>query len=156
METVKHYLLSVICCAVVCALVCAMAEKKGATGAVLKLVSGIFLAFTVVSPIRTLEIPELSVFTSELQEEAAYAAALGESYSRESMSAIIKAETEAYILDKATAMGAAISAEVVLDENLKPKAAFLFGEISAYAKFRLQAVLADELGITKENQQWND
>lgn len=156
MDSVRRYLLSVICAAIACALVRGMGEKNGAAGAVFKLVTGIFLAFTVISPIASLKIEELSFFTDGLQEEAAHAAAIGQEMADESMSAIIKEETEAYILDKANQLNADLTVEVTLGEDFQPEAVILTGDISAYAKFRLEMILKEDLGIAKENQQWNE
>lgn len=156
MDSVKSYLLSVICGAIACALVSGLADKKGTIGALMKLITGVFLVFTVISPIASLEIEELSLFTADLQEEAAAAAALGQEISEESLAAYIKEEAEAYILDKATSLNAALTAEVTLGEDLQPESVILSGEISAYAKFRLETILEEDLGISKENQLWNE
>lgn len=156
MESVKRYLLSVICAAIACAIVASMTDKKGAKGSLVKLITGTFLVVTVISPIASLKIEELAIFTADIQEDAASAAAMGQEMAEESMAAYIKAETEAYILDKATTLNAVVTAEVILGEDLNPESVILTGEIAPYARFRLESILTEDLGISKENQQWNE
>ena len=70
---------------------------------------------------------------------------------------IIKTQTEAYILDKATRMGLEISVEVELNEDNGsiPCRSKITGVLSPYAKEALGSYLEDNLGISKENQDWN-
>ena len=154
MESMKAYLLSVICASVACAIVGSITENKGTNGALMKLISGIFLVFTLISPIASLKIEEISIFTSGLQENAATAAAAGRSISEESMDAIIKAETEAYILDKAAILDALLTVEVSLDTQHRPASVTLCGTVSPYVRNRMESILEEDLGIKKENQQW--
>lgn len=156
MDSVKQYLLSVICAAIACALVGSLGEKKGTGGALLKLVTGVFLVFTVISPVRSLKLDSLSFLAEDWQSQAAAAAAMGSQASEESLAAYIKAETEAYILDKAAAMELSLTVEVSLNESYLPESAVLTGEISEFARFRMETILEQDLGIAKENQQWNE
>ena len=156
MASVKGYLLSVICGTIVCSLVGSLTDKKGSMSVLLKLISGLYLVFTVISPVTSLEVDEFSIFTDNLQQKADAIAALGLEYSRESASAYIKAETEAYILDKATVLNASVLAEVSLNEDMQPESVILTGDISDYAQFRLETILEEDLGISKENQQWKE
>ncbi len=156
MESVKGYLLSVICGAIVCALVGSLTDRKGSAGVLLKLISGVFLIFTVISPIRTLPLEELSLVTEHIRQDAVSASALGQAYSKESMASYIKAETEAYILDKATGLHTSITAEVFLNDQLQPESVLITGPVSDYARFRLETILEADLGIAKENQQWKE
>ena len=154
MDSVKQYLLSVICGAMVCAIVSGLTDQKGSKVALLKLITGIFLAFTVISPITRIQLEELTIFTEELQEEASIAAAFGHSVAEESRSGLIKSKMEAYILDKAATLNTSLSVEVILDECFYPESVKLQGNITPYARFRLESILEEELGIAKENQEW--
>ena len=70
------------------------------------------------------------------------------------MADIIKAETEAYILDKASQLNVELSVEVTIDEENIPTAVTLSGEVSPYARRQLQEIIESDLGIAKENQRW--
>lgn len=152
----KEYFLSVICGAILCAIVTALLEKKGTSGVVLKLICGIFLTFTVIRPISTVELQDFTFFTSEISEEAAYASNIGQQHTQETIAAIIKQETEAYILDKAKALGASITAEVTLDDDLLPEMVLLAGHLTSYERHQLSQMMETELGIAKEDQIWNE
>ena len=86
--------------------------------------------------------------------DAKDAAAMGENLARDSMADIIKEETEAYILDKAADLHAKLHVEVTVGEDSLPTAVTLSGEASPYARRQIQAIIANDLGIAKENQKW--
>ena len=81
-------------------------------------------------------------------------AAMGENLARDSMADIIKEETEAYILDKAADLHANLRVEVAVGEDNLPAAVTISGEASPYARRQIQAMIANDLGISKENQKW--
>ena len=154
MDALRDYLLRVICAATACGIVGSIVEKKGSTGVLIKLTSGIFLAFTVISPIAQMELEEMSIFTSDLQEAAASASAYGQAISEESLAAFIKSKTEAYILDKAAVLNVVLTTDITLGPDLRPESVRLRGTVPPYAKYRLEAILEEDLGIVKENQLW--
>ena len=86
--------------------------------------------------------------------DAEDAAAMGENLARDSMADIIKEETEAYILDKAADLHANLRVEVAVGEDNLPAAVTISGEASPYARRQIQAMIANDLGISKENQKW--
>ena len=67
---------------------------------------------------------------------------------------IISEQTEAYILDKAADLHANLHVEVTVGEDNLPTAVTLSGEASPYARRQIQAIIANDLGISKENQKW--
>ena len=79
---------------------------------------------------------------------------MGENLARDSMADIIKEETEAYILDKAADLHANLRVEVAVGEDNLPAAFTISGEASPYARRQIQAMIANDLGISKENQKW--
>lgn len=155
-EGVREYLLGIFAAAMVCAIVTRVIGEKGTVGAVVKLVAGLFLAFTVIQPwvdIRLDAVLDLAQNQSAAGQEAALA---GQLLSRETMGAVIKERTEAYILDKATEMNVVLKVEVTLsDEEIPcPESVRLTGNVSPYAKARLQDIMLNDLGIMKEQQIW--
>lgn len=93
-------------------------------------------------------------FSLRYMDDAEDAAAMGENLARDSMADIIKEETEAYILDKAADLHANLRVEVAVGEDNLPAAVTIFGEASPYARRQIQAMIANDLGISKENQKW--
>lgn len=155
MESLKEYVISVVAAALICAVVINLTQKSTAKD-LIKLLCGLFLAFTAIRPITRLDFNALTDISFPYGQEAEQAAALGENMARQNLADIIKAETEAYILDKAAAWSPALTVEVTVsgDNPPVPTAAVLCGEISPYARRQLEEILQTELGIAKENQLW--
>ena len=119
-----------------------------------KLICGLFLAYTVLRPISRVDFSKLPDFSLRCMDDAEDAAAMGENLARDSMADIIKEETEAYILDKAADLHANLRVEVAVGEDNLPAAVTISGEASPYARRQIQAMIANDLGISKENQKW--
>lgn len=156
MDDIRQYLLSVVSAAVISALAINVIGKKGIYASVVKLLAGLFLSITVISPWAKLQIGDLSSYLDNLELDAADVIAKGEYMAADAAGTIIKDQLEAYILDKASAIGIQVKAEVVLTDTDPPVpcSVTISGAASPYAKQRLQQMIADELGIPKENQSW--
>lgn len=157
MEDIRQYILTVVAASVFCAIVQTLFPEKNTGGTLIRLVCGIFLCFVVVSPVSTIDLGELPEVFDEMNADGKEAAATGENMAEESVRTRIKQQTEAYILDKATALGADITVEVTLDGGSLPVPASIrvFGSVSPDARRELETILEQELGIDKENQLWN-
>ena len=153
-ERIKAYFLSVICGPILCGIVTGLLEKKGAPGKVLKLICGAFLTFTVIRPVTEVRLDTISFFTEEIKSNAAIASDWGKDHNRDAMASIIKLETEAYILDKASASENDLAVEIVLDERLVPCGVMITGDISNAQKAELERIMEEDLGISKEEQIW--
>ena len=155
MDALRQYMISLVAASIICGCICAI-PQKGLHKELLKQLCGIFLILTMIRPVFGWELSDfadLSVF----DQTAGFQAALtGEEDAFSDYAHIIKAETEAYILDKATALHASIDAQVTLDsgEIPVPVSVDLHGEISPYAKQQLERIIKKDLNITKENQRW--
>lgn len=155
MEALRQYIISVTTAAMIGGIITGLFQN-GTAKEVVKLICGVFLAFTVMRPVAGLDFEELLEVDLLYSQDAEEAAALGENLARESMADIIKAETEAYILDKAAALNADLTAEVTVnnDDPPIPVSVRLSGEVSPYARQQLQSMIQEDLGISKENQLW--
>lgn len=156
MDGVREYFLSVTAAAVICACIRSLVGEKGPAAGVVKLICGLFLAFTVIRPVADIEIEDLTLFTADITEDAQAAVSEGEEFLRESIAGIIKTETEAYILDKAKALSAELQVEVRVSDDPQPvpEEVRITGSVSPYVKAQLQSIIADDLGIPKEDQVW--
>lgn len=155
MEDLCQYVLSVIVAALLCGIIPGFFQKS-TSQELIRLVCGIVLTITVIAPILGYDfsIPEdLSLAFSEKSESAV---SEGEEMSNSAMADIIKAELEAYVLDKAAEMNAEISIEIRLSEETPPVpvSAVIHGTLSPSVRQKLQKVLTSQLEIAKENQQW--
>lgn len=152
MEGLRQYIISVVAAALLCSIVTAL-MPPGRTGQIMRMVCGLFLAYTVLHGVTglNLQMPDWVDLTAT---DARQAAALGESLGEDAMAQVIKAQTEAYILDKAAASGLALEVEIALDESGVPRSVIISGQASPYERQQLQTTIARELGIAKENQRW--
>ncbi len=151
MEGLREYVLRIIVTALICGLLPDLLQNGGMKDLV-KAAAGLILALTVVSPLRHAEI-SLPAFSQEAGTGFVHE---GEQAYNESVAAIIKEETQAYILDKAAALGAQLRVEVGLSSGALPvpQSAVLEGQIPEEKKAVLEEILAKELGIAKEDQVW--
>lgn len=157
MAQLGKYILSVTAAAIIVGILTSILDKKSGSAALVKMIAGLFLAFTAIAPIAKLDFSNLTAFAQAFEAQGTAAAADGEIMAQEAMADIIKSETEAYILDKAETYGAALEVEVTLrqtDGIPVPTGVRLAGRISPYAKAQLQQMMEAELGISKENQLW--
>lgn len=156
MDAIRQYIVSVAAAAILCGILRELLPGKSAVASLLKLVSGIFLAFVVISPVRNLEMTNLGLYMDSFSYQGEVIAASGENMRRDAMAEIIKDQTEAYILDKAQTLAASLSVEVSLSDTAipVPQSVRIQGAVSPYARNVLERILEDDLGIAKENQSW--
>lgn len=153
MSGVARYILRLSAAAVLTA-VAQSFPLEGSMRGLVKLVSGVFMAMTLISPLLTLRLPDMEGWLSSFDGEGSTIVSSGEEMAREAMDAIIKERTEAYILDKAAALDAVVAARVQTDEEGVPVRVTLRGDVSGEVKAQLSRIIASELGIGKEAQQW--
>lgn len=156
MGEIRQYLISVTAAAILCGIIQSIVGKKGMLAAIVKLLAGLFLSLSVISPFAKLRLADITDYTTFLSDDASEAVQAGKMAAQDALAARIKSETEAYILDKAKAWGIELAVDVIISDSDPPVpcAVTLSGGVSPYAKVRLSQMLEDELGIPKEEQAW--
>jgi hypothetical protein len=156
MADIRQYLLSIITAAIICAIVVNITDKNGVVASVIRLLCGLFVIYTILSPWKKMHTPDLSTFISDLKVDASETVSDGKDVAAQAGAAIIKQEIEAYILDKASTLDMDITVNVIMDYGgiQIPTGVKLSGTASPYAKQRIMQIISDELGISKENQLW--
>lgn len=156
MASIREYVIHLIAAALVCAVVFRFARGSGAVRSMIRLLCGIFLAYSIVQPVRQLNLQGIDDFVAGFRKEAQWAVQRGKNTSAEAWAESISQGTEAYILEKAKAMNADLVVEVELsdDELPVPVAVSLTGRIAPYAKSVLSDKISQDLNIPKENQTW--
>ena len=157
MSGIKAYVFRIVIAAIVCGIASSLLKEKTASGKMVNLLCGITMAITLLSPFVSISFQNITSFYSGISYDAAQYVNDGKMAAQESIADIIKSQTEAYILDKANSLGLQITVEVELDDsnNSVPCGAVITGAVSPYAKGSLEAYMQEQLGIPKENQQWN-
>ena len=156
MRSWGQYILSIGLASLLVAIIGEFSDRKSSTGTVIRMICGLFLAFTVLSPLTDLNFEILDAFSRELNIDAATVISTGNQLRAESVRELIKQETEAYILDKARWLGCTLTAAVTVSDAQVPVpvSVQITGDISASERRELEKFLEQELGISKENQQW--
>lgn len=155
MDNLRQYLLTIICATMLCAVALRIFEKNSAHNSILKLLTGIYLSITVISPLTDIRLQDITYSLPDYRVEAKQIVEQSNSDVNSQLRGIITHEAEAYILDKATTLGIVIDAEIALSENGNtPQSVIIKGDISPYAKSRMQQIIIKDLGIPKERQLW--
>ncbi len=156
MFSLRQYILSVASAAVICAVVQQLSDKKGAVQSILRIVTGLFLMFTVLQPLVDIRLTGIADVAYGFTDDAQTAVYAGKKYSHEAISSIIKDRTEAYILDKAAQFNAQLDVQITLsnDDIPKPIGVLIQGAISPYGKQSMKELIDNDLGIPEEAQLW--
>lgn len=156
MGILRTYILRVISAALICAIITAILGKKGTNGRIGAMLSSIFLAITMLSPVSGLDLSDWISWMNDFETQSESFTEEGEQMARNSMSEIIKQHTEAYILDKAVSYGAEVTADITIGEGELPVpvAVDIHGGISPAGKAAVSRIIEEELGIPKEEQRW--
>ncbi len=157
MGEIKQYILSVTVAAVVCALVMSICGTKKTENAILRVISGLFLAATVISPWTRVQLDNLHTYFESVGTDASAVAFSGAQLAEDEQKAIIKEQSQAYILDKAKSLGLNVSVEVILQEEAPyvPCAVTICGESAPYARTVLRRYIADAFDVSEDCQKWN-
>lgn len=157
MERLGTYILSITTAAILLGILQSLLEKKSSSAALLRLIGGLFLAFTVLAPVADIDLDSTFQAPWDFTTQGQVHSEQGLELTQSQLQDIIKRQCEAYILDKAISYQAPLSVEVTLsqDDLPVPAAVHLRGNVSPYVKGILQKWLNDEMGIPKENQIWN-
>lgn len=129
--------------------------REGSSGKLVRLLCGICMVLTVLRPIPGLALPDLSRYLSDLDADSRAAVTAGTQLARDAQLDGIKQRTETYILDKAQAMGLALRVEVTLVDGY-PGAVTVSGHATDAEKALLEEMILRDLGISKENQVWQE
>lgn len=145
-------MLSIVCAAIASGIILSFSHNN-VQDKLIRLLCGIFLAITTLSPFANIEIPDLSEIKYSAVTDASLATVLGEEMAEEAIAEIIKQKTETYILDKATVWTSDLDVSVQISDGI-PENVKIVGDISPAGKKMLSTIIAEELDISKENQQW--
>lgn len=150
----KEYILRILCGALFCGVVLSF-FPQGRFRNLLQTSAGIFLSILVLLPAADIRFPQSDGIPRDYLRRSQAAVEEGENYARQQRCTIIKESLEAYILDKAGKLGWEISAAVETDEEGYPVSVVLWADVPDDIRKELEAMLWEELGIAKEDQQWN-
>lgn len=156
MDAIAEYVLSITAAALLCAVVKHIVGEDHSAGKIIKTVSGIFMAVTLLSPIVNFSFDNVENYFDDFQVTAQEISENGTQMADDALADIIKQRTEAYILDEAERLGLQLQVEIILSDSQPPvpSSVTVTGEISPYHKNSLSQFISANLGISGENQRW--
>lgn len=156
MDGVAEYLLSITTAVIVCAIAKHLIGQKNPSGKLVKVICGVFIAVTIISPIVDFRIDKYTDNVEQYLSDGTACVDMGTEMAKTEMADIIKKQMEAYILDEADRLSVKISADICLsmDDSIQPEKVVINGAVSPYNQKVLSEYIEDRLGISRENQTW--
>lgn len=154
MDGLRQYVLTMILAAILCAVVVSIMPEKAGKQSVIRMICGLYLLLVACKPMGIISFAAEENDLVTYRQEAEQMQTEARKQADEAMTAVIKAQTETYIEDKAEALGATVTAGVMLAEDMLPWQVELTGEVSPYVKTRLVQTIWADLGIPEERQVW--
>ena len=151
----KSYVISIVIAAIISSIAKAMLNKNSATGKLANILTGVLMCVTILTPLTRISFAQITDYFNALSMDADFFVESGKTTAQTETHAIIKSQTEAYILDKAKSMGLEVAVEVELDDNNSvPCGVTITGAISPYTRRVMASYIEETIGISKENQRW--
>ena len=156
MDQLANAIISMATAAIIAGIIGAMSQLKNGTAKLIRLICGLFLTFHILAPIKGLNFDTIEIISDEYITAGEEAAMRGKELTIEATRARIKTETESYILDKAAYLGASLEVDVTVSHSEIPaaEAVLIRGNLSPYARIKLQQIIESELGVPREKQSW--
>lgn len=157
MGSVGSYLTGITAVAIIGGICTSLISVKHPHGTIIRAVSGIMLALSVISPLASLKLKDFTVYFDDLNDATQQIVSNGETAANNELRNIIKMDMEAYIYDKAKSLGLDVVAEVILSDTNPPtpERILIQGSASAYNKKRLIHQICDDFAIPEECLIWN-
>ena len=158
MAALGRYIFSVSTAAILFSIIQTMLEGKHGATVLVRLIGGLFFAFTVIAPVSDIDLRSIFETHLEFASSGSAIAASGVDTAENHFREIIRQQSESYILDKAMSYQTPIDVEVMLshDDTPVPSAVNLKGSVSPYVKQTMSLWLQEEMGISRENQRWTE
>lgn len=156
MDTIRQYFLNVIAAAVLSSLVIGLTERNTVTSGAIKLLTGLVMILCTIAPTASLEFDGIFNMMDAYSFAAEQAVDSGTDFAENEMKSIIIRNTEAYILEKASSLGAKVQVCVVLarEAPFAPASITLHGKTAPYTKAVISRWITDNLGIPEELIHW--
>ncbi len=156
MENLKAYLLGIAAVAMAVSMAAALLREDALKKAV-RLAGGMVLVLVVLGPLVRTNLDAFGQYLSKIQMDQDALASGIEVEDKALMARIIQDKTEAYILDKAEALGAEVQVTVVMEKGVDypyPGAVTVEGVLTAAQRSALSADLEQSLAIPRERQEF--
>lgn len=148
-----EYIAQAVAAALLCGIIVSM-TKHSSGGSIVRMLCGVFMTIVLIRPLAGTNVSFLESILPDITGDAEAVASDGAAAAEDIRREYIKQRVQAYILSRAKTMEADIQANVSLDEDCVPVSVSIAGRISPLSRSRLTQIIASELGIPKERQEW--
>lgn len=154
MDGIREYVTSIAAAALLCGTLIRL-TRGSASGEIVKMVCGIFLTVVLIQPVTGKKPLLWDTGLPDVVKMANAVAMEGTEAADHMKKERITKRMESYILSRAEAMGTDIQVCISLGEDSIPVSVRISGNVSPMNRSRLTQIIASELGIPKERQEWN-
>ena len=152
MDGLRAYVLGVAAASMLCGVLIRLPRSSSA--AIVRMLCGIFLTIVLIQPLAGKKDRLWEAALPDVGEEAEEIISEGRASAEDIRKEFIKERLEAYILSRAGEIGADIQADITLGKNCLPTHIRVMGSISPIYRSKLTQIIASELGIPREQQEW--
>ena len=153
MDGLLEYVTRIVAAALLCGIIVSL-TKRSSSGNIVRMLCGVFMTILLIQPIAGTNVSVWESILPDITGDAEAVASEGAAAAEDIRREYIKQRVQAYILSRAEELETEIQAEVTLGENCIPVSVTIAGSISPQNRSRLSQVIASELGIPKEQQEW--
>lgn len=153
MDGLREYVIRVVAVALISGVVIRLTEGIG-SGEIIRMLCGLFMTLILLQPIIGRRELQWEFMLPQIRRQAEENVLEGVAAAEKIRQEFIMRQAETYISNRAAEMDTEIQAEIMLGEDSLPESVVLTGAVSPLNKSRLTQIIASELGIPRERQEW--
>lgn len=153
MDGLREYVIRVVAVALISGVVIRLTEGIG-SGEIIRMLCGLFMTLILLQPIIGRRELQWEFMLPQIRRQAEENVLEGVAAAEKIRQEFIMRQAETYISNRAAEMDTEIQAEIMLGEDNLPESVVLTGAVSPLNKSRLTQIIASELGIPRERQEW--
>ena len=153
MDGLREYVIRVVAAALISGVVIRLTEGIG-SGEIIRMLCGLFMTLILLQPIIGRRELQWEFMLPQIRRQAEENVLEGVAAAEKIRQEFIMRQAETYISNRAAEMDTEIQAEIMLGEDNLPESVVLTGAVSPLNKSRLTQIIASELGIPRERQEW--
>ena len=153
MDSLREYVLRMVAASMLSGVLIRLTQNSGSKE-IIRMLCGVFMIIVLIQPMIGKKNTLWESVLPEIDEQAEVIAAEGAASADNIRREFIKQRVQTYILSRAEAMETQIQASVTLGEDCIPVSVTIAGRISPLNRSKLTQIIASELGIPKEQQEW--
>lgn len=153
MDGLREYVIRVVAAALISGVVIRLTEGIG-SGEIIRMLCGLFMTMILLQPIIGRQELQWEFMLPQIRRQAEENVLEGVAAAEKIRQEFIMRQAETYISNRAAEMDTEIQAEIMLGEDNLPESVVLTGAVSPLNKSRLTQIIASELGIPRERQEW--